>query len=303
MARARSSGTVQPDRLQEELKRILAEVVREVDEVIGHPRPTPASLHRLHRDMRRLRTALAVWEELLGTGGRAQLQPLRARIRRLTRLVGQVRDRDVTLGLLEGVSERAGSDEEREQLSQYRSRLEDDARTGRELLRAFLRSERQGSLFEHIRELFELPPRPARTADLGKVLSEHQQAGREKVVTAHHKARRRPSMERLHRLRIRVRRLRQMSDLASSLDAAHDPAYAESLRRLQQHLGRLHDLDVLVHDLDPALRDTAWAGVLRKERRRQRKAITKVLKSRKPGRPPRGAAADPLGRTAQPTPR
>jgi CHAD domain-containing protein len=266
------------------MRQILSQVVREVDVVIARPRATPASLHRLHREMRQLRTALAIWEELLGPAGQIQLRPLSARIRRLTRLVGQVRDRDVTLGLLAGVADHVHPEEEQEQLRQYRSRLEDDARTGRELLRAFLRSERQAHLFDQVGEAFNLRTRSLPSGEIDRVLAEHQRESREKVMTAHRKARRRPSMQRLHRLRIRVRRLRQMSELASSLKERDDASSAGSLRRLQQHLGRLHDLDVLVHDLNPTLRRTSWAEILHQERRRQRKAITKALKARKPSR-------------------
>lgn len=282
-----------PERLIAEMNRILSEVTRGVDEVIQHPRPTAASLHRLHRDMRRLRTALAVWEELLGTADRVLLRPLSARLRRLAQLIGQVRDRDVTLGLLDGVAGDAGSDAELSRLKQYESRLQDDARTGRELLRAFLRSERQAHLFDHVGDTLKFRARSVRRTHLHRVLSTHQAEGRTKVLQAHRKARRRPSMDRLHRLRIRVRRLRQLSDLASAVGSATDPAFGESLRRLQQHLGRLHDLDVVVHDLAPPLKKTGWAKALRKERRRQRKAIVKVLKSRRPkptpaeGLPPR----------------
>ncbi len=298
MPRAESAEPIDPDRLREELRENLAEVVREVDDVLHHPRPSPASLHRLHREMRRLRTALGIWGEILGAAGQAELRPLIGRLRRLTRLVGQVRDRDVTLGLLEGVAERPSSDEEREQLRQYRTRLADDARTGRELLRAFLRSERQARLFDLVAEGFDRKPRVRSSAQLARVLTDHQRRGHAKVASAHKKARRRPSMDRLHRLRIRVRRLRQISELASAVDPEHDPAVAESLRRLQQHLGRLHDLDVLVQDLDPALKGAAWARALRRERRRQRKAIAKVLRSRRPRSVPDDL---PGGGTARPT--
>lgn len=284
MADPRARETLRPELLRQEMRRILAEVVRDTDEVIAHHLPTPASLHRLHRDLRRLRTALSVWEELLGSAGRAQLRPLSVRIRRLTRLVGQVRDRDVAVSLLDSVADQAGSEEEEGQLHLYRTRLEEDARTGRELLRAFLRSERQAQLFDLLSDVFDLRTRSLGPATLQRVLTDHQHRGRAKVVEAHRRARRRPSMDRLHRLRIRVRRLRQMSDLASAVDPAHDPALARSLRRLQQNLGRLHDLDVLVHDLDPLLQKTGWGRGLRKERRRQRKAIAKFLDKRKPGR-------------------
>lgn len=282
VALARSNRTARPERLIRELNGILIEVARGADEAIEHPRPTSANLHRLHRDLRRLRTGLGVWQELLDTADGEQLGPLRARIRRLARLVGQVRDRDVALGLLDEVANQAGSDLELERLRQYRTRLQDDARTGRELLRAFLRSERQARLFDQVGHALKTRRRAIRADRLRRVLTQHHEAGRERVVSAHRKARRRPSMGRLHRLRIRVRRLRQVSDLTSAVDPTSDPSLAHSLRRLQQHLGHLHDLDVLLRELDPPLKEMAWAEALREERRRQRKAIVKVLETRRP---------------------
>ena len=70
-----------------------------------------------------------------------------------------------------------------------------------------------------------------------------------------------------------------MSDLATAVDPQRDGTLANSLRRFQQHLGRLHDLDVLLLDLEPSLRKTKWAGQLRKERRLQRRAILETLES------------------------
>lgn len=283
MGPRRSARTARPERLIAEVNRILSEVTRGVDEVIRHPHPRPESLHRLHRDMRRLRTGLAVWEELLATVDRVRLRPLSARVRRLAQLVGQVRDRDVTLGLLSSVTGNASSDVELEQLKQYETRLRDDARTGRELLRAFLRSERQARLFDHVGEVLKVPSRPVQGGHLARILSNHQKEGREGVLEAHRRARRKPSMNRLHRLRIRVRRLRQLSELASAVDPTADSSLGNSLRRLQQNLGHLHDLDVVVHDLRGPLRKTGWAESLRRERRRQRKSVVKTLKARRPG--------------------
>jgi CHAD domain-containing protein len=278
------------ERLAREIDRVLAEVSRQVDEVIQHPYPTPESLHRLHREMRRLRTGLGVWEELLTSADRASLRPLDRRIRRLTRLVGQVRDRDVALSLLQGVEHRAHSRRELDQLNRYRARLRDDARTGRELLRAFLRAEREARLLDDIGEAARAQSRTVRGSRLRRVLEEHEARERKNVARAHRKARKRPSMNRLHRLRIRVRRMRQVSDLAATVDPERNGTLANSLRRLQQHLGRLHDLDVLFLDLEPFLRKTGWGEMLRTERARQRRAILRTLDSSRFD-PPTGGAS------------
>lgn len=289
------------ERLERELDRLLGEVGRGVEAVVDRPHATPALLHDLHRDMRRLRTGLAVWEQLLDKPDRAQLGPIDRRIRRLAQLIGQVRDRDVAVDLLGSVEAKARSAEERERLDRYRARLHDDARTGRELLRAFLRSERDALLFDEVRGVLRARARPTRSDRLHRLLSEHQTSGHMRLVEAHRKARKRPTMDRLHRLRIRVRRLRQISDLASTVDTEARGTVAASLRRLQQHLGRLHDLDLLLGGLDPSLRDTRWAKALRKERRRQRRAVVKTIRSFRPDRTPTPTAApDPPTRGTHP---
>lgn len=291
MPSERPRGTATAEPLAKEIDRILAEASREVDGVIDHPYPTPESLHRLHREMRRLRTGLSVWEELLGSTDRASLKPLDRRIRRLARLVGQVRDRDVALALLEGVGSRADSRREVDQLNRYRARLRDDARTGRELLRAFLRAEREKRLLDDVGETVRTGSLTVRGSRLLRVLEEHETRERESVARAHRRARKRPSMNRLHRLRIRVRRMRQVSDLASAVDPGRNGTLANSLRRLQQHLGRLHDLDVLFLDLEPLMRRTGWGKMLRKERGRQRRSIVKSLDSSRFDPPREGPAA------------
>ena len=275
----RPSETASSERLVRELDRILGSVTRGVDGVNEHPHPTPESLHRLHREMRRLRTGLGVWEELLRSSDRASLRPLDRRIRRLTRLVGQVRDRDVAIGLLEGVAHHAASRRELDRLNSYRARLRDDAGTGRELLRAFLRAERQALLLDRVGEAVRTLSRPVRGSRLRRLLTGHEARVRENVATAHRRARKRPSMNRLHRLRIRVRRLRQWSDLATAVDPAWNGTLANSLRRFQQHLGRLHDLDVLLLHLEPSLKKTGWAEQLRGERRLQRRVILETLEA------------------------
>jgi CHAD domain-containing protein len=272
-------GMGEEERLLQELRRLLGEVGRGVEEVVGHTHPTPASLHRLHRDLRRLRLGLQLWEALLRRSERALVVPLDRRIQRLARLVGQVRDRDVAVDLLTGVEKAADARDDRERLDAYRARLRDDARTGRELLRALLRSEQEARLFDSVRNVLERRNPRARSGRVRQLLRAQRIELHEKLVKAHRRARRRPSMSRLHRLRIRVRRLRQIADLANTLAPDREGSVTRSMRRLQQDLGHLHDLDVLLLQLDPALRKSRWGRALRVERRELRRAITKTLEA------------------------
>lgn len=273
-------------RLRDELGRLLAEVRRGTDRVLDRPTPTPATLHRLHRDLRRVRVGLRFWRETLPVPQQARWTALDRRLRHLARLVGQVRDRDVAVDLLSEVTDAAESAEDRERLSRFRTRLRDDAGIGRELLRAALRAARDGGLFDELeREVTAARASAAgRTFRLERLLTRHRADLHAKVARAHRRARRRPSTDRLHRLRIRVRRLRQLADLESALEAAGAVAVTRPLRRLQEDLGRLHDLDVLWLRLDPSLRATRWARALRRERRDLRREVLALLDRSRPKR-------------------
>ena len=279
MAGKRLPRPVRPERVAHEIAVILSEVTAAVDRVVVAAQPSPASLHTLHRQMRRLRTGLALWEALLPTAERELLHPLDVRIKRLSRLVGRIRDRDIALSLLQKYDGRRVDHRDALRVTRYRIRLQDDARTGRELLRAFLRSERQARLLDDVGERLRSLPRAGSFRDARRAVALAHARTQENLLRAHKKARRRPSMERLHRLRIRIRRARQFSDLAGVLDPDHVAGFSSSLVRLQKELGDLHDLDMILAGLDQEVRSTAWADTLRTERRRQRKQILKALRS------------------------
>ena len=273
-----------PSGLAPELARLIDRVAARSASVGRHPRPSAASLHGLHRDLRRLHLGLSMWKSLASATARARLDSLDRRVRRLAQLVGQVRDRDVAVEILQGVEHVARPGPERERLDRYRGRLRDDAHIGRELLRARLRSETDARLFEELRSA--LDGRPARLSSTGvrRLLNDHQGRLHRKLVAAHRKARRRPSMDRLHRLRIRVRRFRQLIDLAATVDPPAGRPVAGALRRLQQELGHLHDLDVLLAGLEPSLRKSRWAEQLGAERRAVRRSVVDALEMVRPRR-------------------
>ena len=279
MVRTTGKNPLRPERVAREVAGILDEVTRAVDQVVASAHPSAGSLHRLHRQMRRLRTGLALWEALLPNAERDLLHPLDVRIKRLSRLVGRIRDRDIALSLLQRFEARRASHRDLERVTRYRIRVQDDARTGRELLRAFLRSERQARLLDDVGERLRSLPRSGSFRDPHRAVTLAHSRTHDLLREAHRKARRRPTMERLHRLRIRIRRARQVSDLAVALDPEHERGFATSLARLQKNLGDLHDLDMILVGLDEEVRRTAWAKALRDERRHHRREILKSLKS------------------------
>jgi len=270
---------MRPERVAREIAGILEETTRAVDLVVASAHPTPESLHRLHRQMRRLRTGLALWEALLPGAERELLHPLDVRIKRLSRLVGRIRDRDIALSLVQRFDRRHADLQDVLAVERYRTRVQDDARTGRELLRAFLRSERQARLLDDVAERLRSLPRSGSFKDAERAVRVAHDRTTENLRRAHRKALRRPSMERLHRLRIRIRRARQFSDLAVILDPRHEKGFSSAMVRLQKDLGDLHDLDMVLVGLEKDVRSTEWADELRKERRRRRRVILTNLET------------------------
>lgn len=291
--------SLRPDRLTAELRRRLAEVDRTVLEVVRHPHPSPESLHHLHREMRRFRLGLLLWERLLSARDREALRTLTQRVKRLTRLAGQVRDRDVVLALLEKVKTVRGAPEETRRFQRFLARLRDDGRTGRELLRAFLRSEQDAHLFEELRSALDRPARVSAATELRHIVSDVTDERHRKVRQAHRRARRRPTPDRLHRLRIRVRQFRQLSELTARLVPRHGPPLPRGLRQLQDRLGHIHDLDVALASLDADLVRSPWASALRRNRRRARKLARTGLADLPTRLPTLAPARTPVGRPAR----
>ncbi len=269
-----------------ELDRVLERVVATTDSVIGMPHPTAGSLHRLHRELRRLRSGLTLWERLLAPKERERLRPLDRRLKRLARLVGRIRDRDIAIQLLAHLDQPGWPTDEIARLTELRTQLRDDARTGRELLRAFLRAERAAQLFETVAARWRAPRVRYRIRDVRGVLKKATERGEDRIADAYRDARRKPSTARMHRLRLRVRSLKHVTDLARTLDPAHTPSTPVLRRRLQSELGRLHDLDVVLQSIGDEIGGTAWADTLRARRKELRASARALLETR-----PRSTAA------------
>jgi CHAD domain-containing protein len=249
---------------------------------------TPEEVHDLHRELRRLASGLTVWGRLVPTRLGPSVAEVARRVRRLARLVGRLRDRDVTVTLLTPDPRRGARVEDLRFWAEYLGRVREDTRTGRELLRAFLRSERQGGLFERAEAVLDLPPRTDADRGLARILAEERRSRQGRVRRAHRRARRRPSSERLHRLRIRIRQWRHLAALEAATGAIvtrPPPTWP----RLQARLGKLHDLDVAIATVPEELDGAAPALRLRRRRRRLRRSVQDELE-RIVARPRKAAA-------------
>jgi len=220
---------------------------------------------------------MMVWERLVSPRRTPEVHEATQRLRRLARLVGRVRDRDVTSMLLSPERAPPGAPEGSPAWNAFLGRLREDTHTGRELLRAFLRTEREGGLFDRVRRLLEFDPRADAGRGLLSILADERRRRQGRVRKAHRKARRDPTSERLHRLRIRIRQWRQFSALETASRAvAHQPP-PPSWRRLQARLGTLHDLDVTLSTIPDELLDADPALRLRTRRRKLRRLVRATL--------------------------
>ncbi|MFZ0698881.1 MAG: CHAD domain-containing protein [Thermoplasmata archaeon] len=278
------SGTssLSPSALARYVRERLTTTAASTDRVIQRPHPTAEDLHDLHRDLRRLRTLAGVAERVGRPAGRRVWPALDARLRRLTQLVGEVRDLDVALTLVDRVLEGSPASETSEDSALWtlRRRLRDDTRTGRELLRATLRAERQAGLFEEVAVALGGSITAPTTEAIARGLEEQRRRLERSARRARKRSVRRPSPERLHEVRVRVRRWRYLSDLQDALQGTPSSTFPRRLAAVQRRLGELHDRDVLAQrldQLDPDHRREPWARAFHEERRRMRHDLISEL--------------------------
>lgn len=277
-----------PLRLRAELLRTLATLVSEIDRGLAHGVLSSEDIHDLHRDMRRVASGLSVWAQLISPTHEEAAVEVGRRLRRLARLVGRVRDRDVTTELFAPARRRDPRSRELVPWHEFLGRLRDDTHTGRELLRAFLGTERQAGLFDRARALLETAPRSDAAQGLHRILADERRLRQGRVRKAHRKATRRPTSERLHRLRIRIRQWRHLAslELAARATSAQPPP---SWQSLQDRLGRLHDLDVALATVPEELADLSPPRRLKESRRELRRSVRTSLE-RIASRPARATA-------------
>jgi len=193
------------------------------------------SLHQARVATRRLRAALPV----VGSG--AKTEKVARSVRHLTRVLGPVRELDVALVILDELS-RAG----------------DVPRAAIERLRESILSERQ-TLHTHVRdeiEDFDLDKLRKRALKVARKTEAREKPRGAKDTPARDRVVRRARRlaaaidnaaglylpDRLHEVRIAVKKLRYTLELAG----AGNSARLRTLKNVQDLLGRMHDLEVLI---------------------------------------------------------
>jgi len=198
----------------------------------GTIRGEVVALHDIRVASRRLRAALAVYAPGLDP---TLAEPLVRAARRLTRALGPVRDLDVQLEALALAEQSPGV--------KRLIRVLQKTRRGerRQLLSALRRWD--AAAFEGVLTHALAQPLP------NTPLSQHQEAiGRCKAeALALSESIHDPSkVEELHELRIAVKHLRYTVEIFAVVLPEEKRACRKPLAALQEHLGQIHDLDVLV---------------------------------------------------------
>jgi CHAD domain-containing protein len=199
-------------------------------------------VHQARVASRRLREAVPVLTDGLdgGNAGRA-----RRKIRRLTRALGQVRELDVTLQLLEEIGDTPGVS--RAAILAVRAHVLEERERRRTLMHEQLDGVNVDKLARRLESvrLALLDPTPGHNwrASLATRLVKRAR----RLDRAIKGAGQIYAPEALHQVRIAAKKLRYAVEIAHESGAAPALATVRTLKRVQETLGRLHDLQVLQH--------------------------------------------------------
>ena len=223
---------------------------------------------------------LRLVRHLLSPTEQLQAEDVGRRLKRVARLVGEVRDFDVELALLSHPRLARSSGASSEHLERTRGRLQEEARTGRALLGAFLRAELDRGLVRELAHVLEVAEPRLSPKGVLRAAAIERERSRARAERALRRARRRPTPKRMHALRSSLRQAHHLNDLLSVPGYGPVRPFPRRVDRLQQALGGLHDLDVLADGLEslgPEVWRSEWARIERRRRRRLREEIAGEL--------------------------
>jgi CHAD domain-containing protein len=196
------------------------------------------SVHRARVASRRLREALPV-----AAGGDSGWRSARRRARRITRALGPVRDIDVALQTLEEFEDRAVAAPDAFQC------VRQALMASRQARRAEMLGAVTPTLLRKLqRRLDAVATRPA-PADRAEALEEARRrvsVRAERLRAAIDHAGAVYLADRLHAVRIAAKKLRYAMELQRELQRSRATARIRRLKDAQDHLGRLHDLEMLI---------------------------------------------------------
>ena len=198
------------------------------------------ALHRTRVASRRMREALPFLDLKLAT---LNMGRVRRRTRGLTRALGEVRELDVALGILDEFS---ATDPERQRvIERVRASVRRQRDTHRKAMLHDLEKLEPERLVDELSDRLDADetgePSVAWRTQLAVQLVRRAQRARDAVAAAGVMF----LPERLHAVRIALKKLRYGLELADETGLARTKIVLKRLKGEQERLGRLHDLDVL----------------------------------------------------------
>jgi CHAD domain-containing protein len=199
------------------------------------------ALHKARIASRRIREALP----LLSAGDR--VRRLERRIRKITRALGPVRELDVALEILDEVER--GGEMPRSALTRLRQAIARE----RQVLQADMKRRLHTCNIQKLRKRAVAAAR--RTSANGSPRRDPVRLARARGRSARRAERLRAAIEgasgiylpdRLHDVRIAVKKLRYSLELVRDLSGSRANAQLKTLSAVQDTLGRMHDLEVLI---------------------------------------------------------
>jgi CHAD domain-containing protein len=216
------------------------------------------AIHQARVASRRLRETLPLVRAVLDDDDVDQLQ---RRMRRLTRLLGPVRELDVTIGL--AIEHRESLPAEAPALSLVESRLAREREARYAHVVHDLRPDKLRKWLERAADLEETLAAARDTRPWRANLAERLRARARQLLAAIEDAGLLFTSDRLHEVRIAVKRLRYVLELTGELQLARTGSRVRELKAAQDILGHLHDLDILVLQVQAAAGDRPPAKVVR----------------------------------------
>jgi CHAD domain-containing protein len=201
-----------------------------------------ASIHKARVATRRLRAALPV----VAPGRKSE--PLVRLVRRVTRALGPVRELDVALGILDELEQ--GGELPSAAVERLRMAIAEQRRR----LRATLERRLEGVDLEKLRKRAVSAARQDVEAGSGRVRDPVRAAAAKRrarsraqqLTSAIESAAGLYLPDRLHEVRIAVKKLRYTLELEAALGGSRATERMQTLKSAQALLGRMHDLDVLI---------------------------------------------------------
>ena len=238
---------------------------RRVRALLRHLRPTTEGavepLHQCRVATRRLRELLPLCDAELSAPVASRA---RKRVRALGGALGAVRELDVALGLIDEL-ERTGRAQPAA-ASRLRQRVREERDRQRERMRVRLKPANLRKVARDVTEVLKAIGMRDATDAWALVLAHRLSERADRLRDAVAEAGPMYVSERVHEARIAAKKLRYALELAEETGEADTADAVARLKKLQDTLGRLHDVEILqglLRSIDlPAHRDEPWAEEL-----------------------------------------